>query len=65
MKCPIGMLNMEEGSQLFNYYVLLQHLLPVFPRRRATGQKNHLVACIQPQLDCLRGSQLIPISGFL
>lgn len=54
MKCCLGLLSMEEGSQLFNYYVLLQHLLPIFPRRKATGQENHLVAHVQLQLDCLR-----------
>lgn len=54
MECLFGMLSMEEVSQLFGYYVLLQHLLPAFPRRRAAGQKNHLVAYIQLHLDCLR-----------
>lgn len=54
MESPFGMLSMEEGSQLFSYYVLLQHLLPAFPRGRAAGQKNHLVAHIQLHLDCLR-----------
>lgn len=51
MERPFGM---EEGSQLFSYYMPLQHLFPAFPRRRAAGQKNHLVAHIQLQLDCLR-----------
>lgn len=54
VRCCLSLQSMEEDSQVFNYYVLIQHLLPVIPRRRAVGQENHLVAHIQQQLDCLR-----------